>query len=62
MATIKKCDVCGQSYQPNKRPHNIIITESIYTFSENGYVDLCNKCQEKLINFLRGKDFIENNK
>ena len=55
MANAKKCDKCGELYEPPKHPLDEIWryeVKYIAYFGDENKVDLCPDCQERLVGWL----------
>lgn len=64
MANAKKCDRCGEFYLDNEAEHNSRVTKGVAFIGVHndfrwGYKDLCDDCQDKLDQFLDGRELKE---
>lgn len=55
----KKCDRCGQLYEENeidiRNPFRYKITKDCHPYPDEIEIDLCDKCREDFIRWLKGR-------
>lgn len=59
MAKAKKCDMCGQYYDDNKKYRKCNIEGARFTdgkFKRSNKIDLCDDCIDELIKFLNTEE------